>query len=260
MNDHIKREEAVHGEAWNSIHGGYFSDPAVAAPLVGKVCDLTAESRAQRIIDLGGGNGCLLGLIKSGGVADSVSLINIESSKAQLSAARRVGISCVHCSVDKFLRHDLGPQDVKSLFVMRSVLHYFGEKGLRPAIRHIRAQARTGEFWIHQTASFEQKRDADCLNALYGMMNTSKWYPTVDRMTDSLDAEGWQVREVLPCPALPLTSESLLVRYGLDCAAIGRIGSSIAAGHTVPDTVFRRAHDGFCAFLHYWIYVCTPVD
>jgi hypothetical protein len=62
--------------------------------------------------------------------------------------------------------------------MMRSVLHYFGKDGLRPVLRHLRAQAKPGEYFIHQTASFERVRDANCLNNLYAMMRTQKWYPT----------------------------------------------------------------------------------
>lgn len=84
MNPHIHREEAVHGEAWDSVHGGYFSDPLVAAPLVKKVCDLAAESKADRIVDLGGGNGFLLGRVRAGGIGSEMSLVNLESSETQL--------------------------------------------------------------------------------------------------------------------------------------------------------------------------------
>jgi len=60
--------------------------------------------------------------------------------------------------------------------MMRSVSTTW-EAGLLPALLHLHSQARKGEIFLHQTASFEDKWDADCLNALYRHMNSDKWYP-----------------------------------------------------------------------------------
>lgn len=256
MNSHIQREEAVHGDAWHSVHGGYFSDQAVAAPLLEKARSLAVESGAKRIIDLGGGNGFILGRLKADGIG--AALLNLESSEPQLAAARRAGIPCARGSVATFTRCEVNPGESRSLFIMRSVLHYFGEDSLRPVVRHIHAQVGQGEFWLHQTASFENAADADCLNTLYSMIRTTKWYPTVTFMRQCLNDEGWQVREILPCPPLPLTSAALAARYGLSAADIGDIRKRLGTGVPVPDTVFQRTDDGFCAYLHYWLYVCTP--
>ena len=57
MNEQIKREECVYGKHWNALHGGYFSDPVVAAPLVRRVQELADKSGVDTIIDLGGGIG-----------------------------------------------------------------------------------------------------------------------------------------------------------------------------------------------------------
>ncbi|MEI6970099.1 MAG: class I SAM-dependent methyltransferase [bacterium] len=259
MNRHIQREAIVHGEAWNSIHDGYFSDGAVAAPLVGKVRELAAESRARRIVDLGGGNGFLLRQIRAAGLDPEVCLVNLDASGAQLAAASGSGISCINGSLDAFERRDLGAEDVSTLFAMRSVLHYFGREGLHPAIRHIRKQVRAGEFWVHQTAAFKESRDADCLNGLYGMMRTSKWYFTVKQMTASLEAAGWCVRDVVGGAPLALSSESLALRYGIERDEMCLIRGRMMADFSVPEEVLKITDGGFCAYLHYWIYVCTPI-
>ncbi|MEI6810272.1 MAG: class I SAM-dependent methyltransferase [bacterium] len=258
MNSLIQRETAVHGEAWHSIHGGYFSDPVVAAPLVSKVAALAAESRAERIIDLGGGNGYMLGQLKAAGIGAGVKLINLESSEPQILAAARACFDCIRGSVDAFSRSDFGAEDTRHLFTMRSVLHYFGKEGLLPVIRHVRRQTRPGEFWVHQTASFQRVADAGCLNTIYSMMKTSKWYPTTGVMKNYLVNEGWNVLEVLPCEPLPLTSASLAMRYGLSVNDVADIREQLAADVQVPDNVLTFTDNTFCAYLHYWLYVCTP--
>ncbi len=258
MNQQIAREEGVHGKRWNEIHGGYFSDPEVAAPLVGKIRELAGQSKPDVIVDLGGGTGFLLSQIRAAGVDASISLVNLDDSDVQLNAARETGFSCVRGSVDSFSRRSAGPEEGRFLFAMRSVLHYFGKSGLRPVLKKLHAQARPGEFFVHQTASFERRQDADCLNELYRMMRTQKWYPTVDHLCKCLEAEGWQVLEVLPAEPLRLTHDELMKRYQLEPTDIRRISDQLSRNAPASEEVFKRMDDGFCAFLHYWIYVCTP--
>lgn len=258
MKEQIKREEGVHGKHWGAVHGGYFSDPVVAAPLVRSVKDLVAKSGVDTIIDLGGGTGSLLSLLLADGVGRGVSLVNLDASIIQLGVAAKAGLSCVRGSVDSFLRCDVGHEESRCLFMMRSVLHYFGKDGLLLVLRHLRAQTRPGEFFVHQTASFLHRQDADSLNELYEIMRTQKWYPTVDFMCECLKTEGWKVLEVLPALPLPLTSEELMQRYDLSQAELLRISDRLSSNPFVSEDIFKKTDDGFCAFLHYWIYVCTP--
>lgn len=258
MNEQVNREKDVHGVRWNSVHEGYFSDPAVAWPLVGKVLEIVLKSRPDTIVDLGGGTGFLLSQLLAAGVDPGVSLIDLDDSVAQLDAARASGFSCVHGSADSFSRHEIGPDEARYLFIIRSVLHYFGKDGLRRVLRHLRSQARPGEFFVHQTASFSRQQDADCLNELYEMMRTPKWYPTVDFLCNCLHEEGWEVLEVCPAFPLRLKHDDLLERYNLDQADISRILDHLSRNSRVPEDVFKKTGTGFCAFLHYWIYVCTP--
>jgi hypothetical protein len=202
----------------------------------------------------------LLSLLLAEGIDRKVSLVNLDASDTQLEAATKAEFSCVRGSVDSFSRRDVGNEEGRFLFMMRSVLHYFGEDGLRPALRHLRAQTRPGEFFVHQTASFRNQRDADCLNDLYKIMRTPKWYPTVDFLRGCLQDEKWQVLEVLPGMPLPLTNKELLQRYNLSQAELLRISDQLPLAHPVSDDVFKKTDDGFCAFLHYWTYVCTPVS
>ncbi len=260
MNEQIRREKDVHGARWSSVHDGYFFDPAVAAPLVGKIREIADRARPDMIVDLGGGNGALLSHLRTSGIEPGVSLVDLDASSIQLDAARASGFSCLNGSVDSFSRSDLGIGEGRALFVMRSVLHYFGQDGLRPVLRHLRAQVKPGEFFVHQTASFVRQQDADCLNGLYQMMRTPKWYPTSDSLRESLRAEGWNVLEAVPALPLQLKSDDLMQRYNLDEADIHRIRDRWSRDATLPETVFKVAeNEGFSAFLHYGIYVCVPV-
>lgn len=257
-NDQIEREEGVHGERWSKLHGGYFSDPEVAHPLIRQVQTLADASGVDTIVDLGGGTGSLLSLLFAEGIDDSISLVNLDASDSQLEAATSAGLSCVRGSVDSFSRRDVGPEEGNFLFMMRSVLHYFGEDGLRKVLRHLRTQMQTGEYFVHQTASFRHQQDADCMNELYQTMRTTKWYPTVDFMCECLKDEGWQVLEVLPALPLPLTNEELRDRYDLSETELLRINDQLSRHPLVSEDTFKKTDDGFCAFLHYWIYICTP--
>jgi hypothetical protein len=259
MNEQIDREKCVQGTCWNSVHEGYFSDPSVSARLVSKIGEIACESRPNTIVDLGGGTGFLLSSLRAAGLDAGVSLVNLDDSPVQLDAAKSPDFSCFLGSADSFSRCNIGPEESRYLFVMRSVLHYFGKDGLRPVLRHLRAQTRPGEFFVHQTASFSRPQDAAFLNSLYGMMRTGKWYPTVAFLCEALNLEGWEVVEI--CPALPLRlkSDDLTQRYSLDQADLRRIRDRLSRNARVPEDVFEKTDEGFSAFLHYWTYVCTPV-
>jgi len=258
MEHSIGPEEACFGERWAKMHGGYFSDPAVAESLLSKVRELIAQTDPDAIVDLGCGTGFLLSRILAGGIREGMRLINLDCSESQLAIAIRRGITCISQSLDSFLRRDLDLDGSRCLHIMRSVLHYFGRDGLTPVLEHIRTQMRPGEYFIHQTASFYDQRHADCLNAIYGMMRTDKWYPTVDSLRRSLQDSGFDVLDISPAPTLTLSSDDLSSRYGLSAADVERIRERISRDFTVPGSVFREEDDGFCAHLDYHIYTCAP--
>jgi hypothetical protein len=254
------RECVIHGDSWDTFHGGYFSDPAVAGPLVQRILSAAATSKPRVIVDLGGGTGYVLSQLRAAGLGAGISLVNLESSEAQIATACKAGLVCTRGSVDAFGREGIGPESGNFLFIMRSVLHYFGQEGLRRVLRHVRAQARSGEFFVHQTASFQDQRDADALNLLYRMMGTQKWYPTVGTLGRCLAEEGWHVIEVTSCRPLVLTCGDLALRYSLDAADMLRIGHLLARDFPNRPAAFRHEADGFTAFLHYSIYVCSAID
>ena len=204
----LGREQIVHGASWAQVHGGYFSDPEVARPLV-------------------------------------------EATKA--------GLECVRGPVGAFRRAAVAPTGARVLWIMRSVLHYAGENGLDPLLRHLRAQAEPGEWWVHQTACFARAEDAACLNALYRKMRTGKWYPTVADLQTRLTEAGWRTEAVRPAPTLHLDADELGRRYGLDGGDIAAIRAEMAKEFGETHPAFRVSADGFQADLHYRIFICRAM-
>lgn len=251
----IERERAVQGPAWDSVHLGYFSDPRTAGTLVGAARRRAAESRPETIADIGGGTGFILGELARSGLDPAVDLVNLDISTAQLAAVRHRRIRRIVGSIDSFRRKDLAAGDGEILFLMRSVLHYLGREKLEPALSHIRSQMKRGEYFIHQSACFEDPAAAGCLSAIYAKMGTIKRYPAAGELAEKLAEAGFTVRERLACPALVLASADLGSRYGLGPAEMDRIGGEVAGEFGVRAGVFEAGTAGWTAWLHYRIFI-----
>lgn len=239
------------------MHGGYFGDPAVARPLLAAIARAAAQSPPMVLADLGGGTGFLLEQVLSLCQAPGAVLVNVDLSPRQLDQCRSGQITDLNRSASEVTRRDLHAGAGRLMFVMRSLLHYFGREGLGPFLEHLRAQMKPGEILVHQTACFTDPRDADCLNRLYGRMRTGKWYPTRQELRDRMEQAGWSVSGEDPAPPLLLTSADLAERYQLTPADIAAILRELTErfGH-VPE-VFEPSASGFTAFLHYQILTCV---
>ncbi len=257
MEDHIGTEKVVHGQLWGAFHKGYFSDPAVARPLVNTVMGVLAKSPADVVVDLGGGTGFLLSQLAAQGVSDATALINVDCSEAQLELMDKAGIASVHLPIGDFRRSDVAADNQRLCLVMRSVLHYLGEDGLLPLLGHLRGQAKEGEYFVHQSAAFDNAHDAACLNALYRNMRTRKWYPSVDDLSRRLAVSGWRVAGTISAPPLVLTSDDLALRYALNPGDIARIREVMAEEFGGMSAVYRQTPNGFEADLHYRIFTCV---
>lgn len=218
---------------------------------------VVANDGPHVVADLGGGTGFLLAQVKAR--HPEVALVDLDTCPIQLGEAARVGIPTVQRSVTEFRRDEVSSDGRRVMYIMRSVFHYLGETGLTPALRHVREQARPGELFIHQTACFETDREAACLNELYRMMNTHKWYPTVERVRRSAEEAGWRVRSVTPVPSLRLTAHDLSTRYHVDRETVLRIRNEIGAAFADARDVFHRTHDAFVAHLKYEVFECEAV-
>ncbi|MBN2207717.1 MAG: class I SAM-dependent methyltransferase [Candidatus Coatesbacteria bacterium] len=257
----IDPETSIHGAQWLTLHDGYFSDPTIAAPLLKTVGEAVTASRPQVVVDLGGGTGFLLTeLIRQGLVPTTIRLVCLDCSERQLCVAKHGRIRSVCCTLADFRRCNIAQGAERLIFMMRSVLHYFGREGLVQTLRHIRDQANEGELFVHQTASFANKEEADCMNALYQRMRTAKWYPTVEELSGRMAAAGWSLGSISPAPILELTSDDLSKRYGLDGRDIASIREEMSQRFGGMERVFRPVEAGFRAYLPYRIYTCVASD
>ena len=259
MFDDVTKEKGSHGRQWNVLHGGYFSNPAVAAPLIEAILNAIDISGTEVIVDLGGGTGFLLHELINCDIVPDIRLVDVDISERQLAAICHNRIVPVHEELTGFMRGDADRETKRFLFVMRSALHYHGRKGLFPVLRHLSSQMKSGEFFVHQTACFERAVDARLMNTLYTRMGTGKWYPTVKRLCECLESAGWKIMSVTPAVALPLTSRELGRRYGLSKSRLLQIRDELADRFGERKNVFSFASDGFIANLHYRIFTCVTV-
>ena len=257
MIDPVGRETRSHGKPWDSLHDGYFSDPCIAAPLIRKIRDGIASSKPDVIVDLGGGTGFLLQQLIRSNLVAGIQLLNVDVSPRQLERASDRKIRTIQRSLTDFVRADAAGPGKRILFIMRSVLHYYGREGLDPVLKHLRAQMQTGELFVHQTACSDEQADADFINLLYGRMDTGKWYPMAGEFVQTLEKCGWAVDSVSPAPALLVTSGDLGTRYGISPDRMNAIRSELAQRFAEKRGVFEMTSDGFRAYLHYKLFTCV---
>ncbi len=259
MINQIDIEKSIHGDSWGKIHGGYFSNSENVKPLVNSILNILKRDSYDAVVDLGGGTGFLLSELMSQYDDQNMNWINLDCSDVQLTQSHNNKIKNVTGYVNSFKREEFVSEKTSVLWTMRSVLHYFGKNGLAHTLRYLRTQIKKGEFFIHQTASFKDAKDADCLNMLYKMMRTEKWYPTVEQLTSNLAETGWDVLSVQQAPPLPLFSTDLGRRYTLNQQNVDHIRSTIPDEFDVSEDVFRLFPEGFQANLFYYIFVCQAV-
>jgi predicted TPR repeat methyltransferase len=255
----VKREMKIHGMRWGSFHHHYFASPKVAEPLVEAILSAVDAARPDVIADLGGGTGFLLKELLRRRPLPGVRLVDVDVSDLQLSACDDERIERLTASASTVVRRDLGVEDRRLLLVARSLLHYFGCLGLSPLLRHLRGQLRPGELFVHQSACFADREDAVCLNRVYEMMKTEKWYFTIDELEAALEVTGFSLCEVRPAPPLRLDSGDLAERYELSAELVASIRKEVVREFGERPGVFTSSSDGFTAWLHYSIFVCRAV-
>lgn len=252
--DSVLREARVHGARWEGFHHRYFSDPQVAEPLTAAILQAVEASRPDVIADLGGGTGFILKELLRRRPLEGVRLVDVDISEAQLSACDDGRIERLAASAAALTRRDLRAEGRSLLLVARSLLHYFGRAGLQPLLRHLRGQLQTGEALIHQSACFADEGDAACLNRIYGMMGTEKWYSTIDELEAALEEAGFLLREVRAAPPLRLDSSDLAERYVLSAPQVASIRVEVGREFGERAGVFIETGEGFTAWLHYSIF------
>lgn len=262
MIGNTENEQKLYGETWNKAFDGYFSDPRIAAPLVRAVVDAVEASSLSVIADLGGGTGFLLSEIAGSlGPGNAARLVCVDEAAAQLDDCPD-GIETLDCTVESVERSQLTADGGPLTLCMRSVLHYFGEAGLRPRLAHLRSVLEPGEYFVHQSICLEDERDRETANLLYLRMDTGKWYPSVDGLTGVLELEGFRVVSIAPAKPLDLTQAELEERYGIGHDRMEEIrheleslprsnalieqgdGFTIRLGYKVMTCIATRTHEG----------------
>ena len=239
------------------MHGGYFSDPAIAAPLLRAVRKSIAAVKPDVVVDLGGGTGFLLERLAGGKTDPGLRLVNLDISRTQLDTRRHGRVESILGLVHQFDRKLVACRTEDVLLMMRSVLHYYGRKGLGPTLHHLRSQMKCREMFVHQTACFENTRHAECLNDLYEAMGTGKWYATVSALSGRIEEAGWRVEDIMPAPPLALASGELGMRYGLSRASLSLVRARLLKKFGEIDGVFQLEPNGFRMFLHYRVFSCV---
>jgi len=251
-NTEISKEINQYGSNWGKLHYGYFSDIQAAAPFIEKIKAAIAVSEPQVLADLAGGTGFILSELIKHNIPSSIRLINLDLSDIQLQETENSRITAIRRSLSDFKRGDIDDESKRFCFIMRSALHYFGKDGFVPVLQHLREQMKEGEFFVHQNACFENKKDADYINKIYEIMGTGKWYPTVNKLSSLLQSAGWAIKSTDAAPNLILTCEDLAKRYNLSEKTVLRIKE-------ISKRFGKTGEDGFCGYLQFKIFTCAAV-
>jgi len=254
MSKNTARESHIHGRAWRSMHGGYFSDPETAKALLARLNSAARDSAPSTVADLGGGTGFILDALRRKKSFRTARLVNIDVSARQLEQCRLPGLECLSCPAEKLTRGKLLPAGTRGplMLTMRSLLHYFGGRQEQKAfLQKARTLTRKGEYFVHQSACFIREEDAALMNKTYRLMRVNKAYLTRERLSAMLEECGWKTEKILRAPALNFTSGEMKRRYRLSARAMSRIRAIACEKACV-----RPWRTGFSGRLEYAIFVC----
>jgi cyclopropane fatty-acyl-phospholipid synthase-like methyltransferase len=217
-------------------------------------------NKPDTIADLGGGTGFILKqLLKQQNFLKTIRLINVDISPLQQSENNDLQIINIQTSIDKLTRNQLQPNKNGLMLIARSILHYFGAANLKDVLQHIRNLLKKGEIFIHQTACFKNITDAECLNEIYKLMGTQKWYTTINELKSTLTDVGFQVYDVCTASNLQLDSTDLMERYHLNSERVKTIQEQIEQKYGQKTQIYTCSSDHFTAWLDYTIFSCKAI-
>lgn len=255
----VKKEQLVHGSKWQSVYGGYFSDPGIAAPFLNQIEAAILSAPPQIIVDLGGGVGFMLEQIMVRDLVPSdVRLINLDISEEQQHGVEDAHIEKMVSSMVEFERSGITEKEEKILFITRSTLHYGGIFGLKPILEHIRQQMRPGEYFVHQTGCHENPEEVLLVDELAERMHSNKWVPPLSTLHRLCFEAGFDIETSVSGPVLPIPSDQLISRYGISIAEMEKIHQTLKREY--PDTgLIKEEKNGFIVFAPFRILRCRAV-
>jgi len=264
LSKEVLKEKQIHGNKWNGMHGGYFALQINAQVLMDMILDACSICEPDLICDLGAGTGTVLHWLSEKLPNPIPKLLAMDISEEQLNIVKEKysdNITPINDSFVSFIRRDIPElNNQKTLFISRSTFHYVGQKKFPELIKHIRKQMKAGEVLIHQTACFLLEKDAQLLNTLYSMMNSSKWYPSLDLLIRVFAQNGFSIEKISLSPPLPLESHDLKIRYDLSDKKIALIIKTIRKNFPhAEENVFYYNSNSFTAFLHYFCIHCIAI-
>ncbi|MBN1289488.1 MAG: class I SAM-dependent methyltransferase [Actinobacteria bacterium] len=252
-------ESVLYGDVWNSAHQGYFSDPEVAAPFVDALIDVFRQAKPDVVADLGGGTGVVLKMLLKRLGESAADHFVVDASVKQLDQVCDPGIRCVQSPVEKLEREMLVQGNGSLLLCMRSLLHYFGKDGLRPILKHFRTLLKVKECLVHQTVCYETEEEGLIANKLYKVMDTGKWFPALNELTEACEEEGFIVIDRERAPSLVLRKSELEERYAVDPNRMANIAGVLKDEYGELPGVFQFEGNDFTIYLHYFIMICEAV-
>jgi len=251
-----KLESRFYGKKWDAIHGGYFSDPVMAAPFVEMIATAVRRHRPDAVVDLGGGAGFVLSELAKRDLGCAPRLIDVDASPDQLTVARTRGLECLHVPAEKFTR-EMAVKDGESLMlIMRSVLHYYKEADHLPFLRHVRRQMKDKERFLHQTLAFASQQETGAINALYALMRTTKVFFTPAEITAMLAKGGFASSRPCVVHYVPVPSDELANRYQLTPSDIRAIIDRVGGRPGTKKVFTVTGTDSFLMFLKYYLFKC----
>lgn len=208
--DNTNRTAAI-PQTWNPET--YARNARFVAELGAPVVELLAPRPGERILDLGCGDGALTAKL----AALDCDVVGVDSSAAQIEAARRLGLDARVMSADD-LRFDAEFDAVFS----NAVLHWIKNPDavIAGVWRALRAPGRfVGEMGGHGNVAKIKKALVDALasRGLDGEAASPWYYPTVEEYSERLARAGFRVRsiELIPRPTqLPGDLAAWLETFG----------------------------------------------
>jgi len=208
--DTINRAAAT-SQTWNPET--YARNARFVAELGAPVVELLAPRPGERILDLGCGDGALTAKLAALGC----DVVGVDSSAAQIEAARKLGLDARVISADD-LRFDAEFDAVFS----NAVLHWIKNPDavIAGVWRALRTPGRfVGEFGGNGNVAKIKKALVDALarRGLDGEAASPWYYPTVEEYSERLARAGFRVRsiELIPRPTqLPGDIAAWLETFG----------------------------------------------